>query len=480
MNANGLRLSAVRVSIGTLLLASISCEAGARGFPDALVDPLLTRPPVLDTGGRLPDDDVPVACPPAVDSTKPLTIADAVDLALCHNARVRATWASIKIQAAALGEARSAWLPTVNMSVSELVTQNRYPGAPLMNTRNVGRMTNASMNWRLLDFGGRAANRAAAKQLLTVALASHDAAMQKAVVDVVGTYLDVQNAQAALTARNESAALAESTWSASRQRLAKGVAARSDVLQAEAALARARLAATRARADAARATAELAYATGLPPDSRIDVVEALVPIATEVSRELRDWLRDAEDAHPEIRAARAQWKAAQAKIAVARSDGMPTLDLSGTFARNGYPNQGLQSLRSTQTSIGLTLTIPLFDGFARIYRIRGAQAQAEQAQSQLVDTQQQILREVVKAYADAHTAADNLQASARLLDVAQAAVTSARHRYAVGAGDILELLSAQAALADAGQERVRVLAEWEAARLRLFASTGFLGRWALR
>lgn len=336
------------------------------------------------------------------------------------------------------------------------------------------------LNWRLLDFGGRAANRAAAKQLLTVALASHDAAMQKAVVDVVGTYLDVQNAQAALTARNESAALAESTWSASRQRLAKGVAARSDVLQAEAALARARLAATRARADAARATAELAYATGLPPDSRIDVVEALVPIATEVSRELRDWLRDAEDAHPEIRAARAQWKAAQAKIAVARSDGMPTLDLSGTFARNGYPNQGLQSLRSTQTSIGLTLTIPLFDGFARIYRIRGAQAQAEQAQSQLVDTQQQILREVVKAYADAHTAADNLQASARLLDVAQAAVTSARHRYAVGAGDILELLSAQAALADAGQERVRVLAEWEAARLRLFASTGFLGRWALR
>lgn len=468
------------MSIGTLLLASISCEAGTRGFPDGFVDPLLTRPPVLDTGARLPDDDAPAACPPAVDPTKPLAMADAIDLALCHNPRVHATWASIKIQAAALGEARSAWLPTVNMSVSELVTQNRYPGAPSMNTRSAGRMANASMNWRLLDFGGRAANRAAAQQLLSAALASHDAAMQKAVVDVVGSYLDVQNAQAALTARTESATLAESTWSASRQRLAKGVAARSDVLQAETALAKARLAATRARADVARATAGLAYATGLPPDTRLDVIEAALPIATDASRQLRDWLRDAEDAHPEIRAARAQWKAAQSKVAAARSDGMPTLDLSGTFARNGYPNQGLQSLRSTQTSIGLTLTIPFFDGFARTYRIRGAQANVEQAQAQLVDTRQQILREVVKAYADAQTAADTLQESSRLLDAAQAALTSARRRYALGAGDILELLSAQAALAEATQERVRVLAEWEAARLRLFASAGFMGRWALR
>ncbi|KVL54574.1 hypothetical protein WT00_10260 [Burkholderia territorii] len=63
---------------------------------------------------------------------------------------------------------------------------------------------------------------------------------------------------------------------------------------------------------------------------------------------------------------------------------------------------------------------------------------------------------------------------------AEAALTSARNRYALGAGDILELLSAQAALADARQERVRTLAEWEAARLRLFASAGIIGRWAFR
>ncbi|TCW77324.1 histidine kinase [Burkholderia sp. SRS-46] len=471
---------AARLRIGGLMLVSLACKAETSGIPDVLTDPLLTRPIALDAGPRLPGDDVPALCPPAVDLTRPLTIGDAVDLALCHNPRIRVAWASIKIQAAALGEARSAWLPTINGSISPLVTRNRYPDAPSMNTRSVGRTSNASLNWRLLDFGGRAANRDAAQQLLTAALASHDAAMQQAVADVVGSYFDIQNAQAAFVARTEAVALAESTLHASRQRLAGGIAARSDVLQAETALAKARLAARRTGGEVARARAELVYAAGLPVDTRVDVTEAVAPIATDALRQLSDWLRDAESAHPEIRAARAQWKAVEAKVTTVRSEGMPTLDLSGTLSRNGYPNQGLQSRRSTQTSLGLTLTIPFFEGFSRTYRIRGAQAQAERAHAQLLDTQQQILREVLKAHADVETTADSLDASARLLVAAEAALASARNRYTLGAGDILELLSAQTALSDARQERVRTLAEWEAARLRLFASAGVMGRWVVR
>ncbi|WP_143134788.1 TolC family protein, partial [Burkholderia ubonensis] len=90
-------------------------------------------------------------------------------------------------------------------------------------------------------------------------------------------------------------------------------------------------------------------------------------------------------------------------------------------------------------------------------------------------TQQQILHDVLKAHADAETAIGNLDASSRLLDVAGTALASARNRYAFGAGDILELLSAQAAPSEARQERVRALADWESARLRLFASAGIMG-----
>ena len=83
--------------------------------------------------------------------------------------------------------------------------------------------------------------------------------------------------------------------------------------------------------------------------------------------------------------------------------------------------------------------------------------------------------EVVKAHADAGSSFRNLQASKRLLDIAAEALAGSQRRYGKGAADILELLNTQAALADARQERIRSLAEWNSARLRLLACVGVLG-----
>jgi outer membrane protein len=121
----------------------------------------------------------------------------------------------------------------------------------------------------------------------------------------------------------------------------------------------------------------------------------------------------------------------------------------------------------------------LFEGFARTYKVRGAQAQSEQSEAQLQDTELQILMEVVKAHADAQSSFENLEASQRLLEAAQAALQSSQKRYDKGAADVLELLAAQGALADAQQERVRCLSDLRSARLRLMSSAGALGRAAL-
>ena len=120
--------------------------------------------------------------------------------------------------------------------------------------------------------------------------------------------------------------------------------------------------------------------------------------------------------------------------------------------------------------------MPLFEGFARIYKVRGAQAQSEQSEAQLQDIKSQILMEVVKAHADAQSSFENLQASHQLLSATEAVVQSSQKRYDKGAADILELLSAQNALVDAQQERVRCLSDWRSARLRLMSSAGVLGR----
>ncbi|TXD63274.1 TolC family protein [Ralstonia sp. TCR112] len=449
--------------------------ASAWSWPARLDDPLYARPPVLDRGAVLPGDGQPIVCPSGTAMEHPLTLSEAVDLALCNNPQIKAAWAAIKIQAGAVGEARAAYLPTVTSTLSQLHTRNEFPGRPEANNSTDGHTLYAGLNWRIFDFGTRAANREAANALLVAAMTSHDAALQKTLAAVVGAYFDVLTSHAAVSARAEATKLAQDTLDATERREKKGAAGQSDTLQARTALAKAQLAEQRARADDNKAVAVLVYAVGLKPGAPIQLAETRDVSSTDGVGDLQGWLDDAMTRHPAIAAARAQLDAARAKVRQVRDEGLPTIDLTGNVYQNGYPNQGLQGTRSTVTTVGVTLTVPLFEGFARTYKVQGAAAQVEQSAAQYEDTEHQILSDVVKTHADAVSALSNLEASDTLLKSAQAALVSSERRYAKGAADILELLSTQSALSDALQERVRCVSEWRSARLRLMATAGVLG-----
>lgn len=464
--------------VGLTLALQLLCStpALAWGGVSPLDDPLYARPPALGRGPTLPGNDQPIVCPADVNLSHPLALDETVDLALCNNPQVKAAWAAIKIQAGAVGEARAAYLPTLNGTVSALRSRTAYPGHPEANSTTQGHTGFVGLNWRIFDFGARAANREAANLLLAAAMAGHDAALQKTLADVVGAYFDALAARAAMAARAEASALAQGTLAATERRERGGAAGQSDTLQARAALAKAQLSERRALADHSKALSTLVYAVGLMPGTSLLPAEMPEVGTPDSIGDLAGWLDEATANHPAIAAARAQSDAARAKISQVRAEGLPTVDLTGNLYQNGFPNQGLQATRSNVTNVGLTLTIPLFEGFGRTYKIRGAEAQAEQSAAQFEDTEHRILADVIKTHADAVAALGNLESSDILLKAARAAMASSEKRYAKGAADILELLSTQSALADALQERVRCLSEWQSARLRLMATAGVLGR----
>jgi len=88
--------------------------------------------------------------------------------------------------------------------------------------------------------------------------------------------------------------------------------------------------------------------------------------------------------------------------------------------------------------------------------------------------------DVIKAYASAVSSLGNLGASVVLLESAQKALAVSQRKYDKGAADITEILSTQADLANAMNERVRCLAEWHASQLQLLASAGKMGRFAVK
>lgn len=451
-------------------------QANAIGVPDLLEDPLWTQPERLKSGATLPDG-MPLPCPAQVDFKRTLALGDAVDVALCNNPQVRIAWAQIKLQAGVLGEARAAYLPTINGSFSRLKNSTTYPqSSGMANSFTIGNQAYGSFNWRLFDFGGRSANRESANQLLASAMAGHDAALQKVLVSVIQAYFDTATGKALYDARRQMATLAESTWNATKRRELKGAAALSDSLQASTALAKARLNESRSVGEYQKAVGVLKQSMGIPAATKIELPNQVEFYQQTDLKDLNSWLQEAEERHPAIKQAKAKWASDKAKITAVRSEGLPTLDATSYISRNGYPNQGLSYVNQTVISGGITINIPIFEGFSRTYKVRGAEANAELSEAQLQDTTNQVLTDVIKSHADALTSLGTIKASERLLSTAQEAVKSSQRRYDKNVADILELLNTESALADAQQERIRAVAEYRSARLRLLANTGILGK----
>lgn len=445
-------------------------------LPEVFDDPLGAMPSVLSNGPRLPGSSQVIDCSSEPDWSQPLSLLDAIDIALCRNPQIRSAWADIKLQASAVGQARAAYLPTLSGSVSGMTNKTHYPDFSESDTTNRGRTAYLSLTWRLFDFGGRASARESANLSLTAALLSHDYALQKTLAATVNAYFEVQTAQAQLQSRREATQIAMRTLLAAQHREKRGVAAQNDTLQANTALAKAQLTEQRAQGDYEKTSAVLVYAMGSPPSQPIQLAAISAPHLKVMQEELHHWILEAQAHNPGILAAQAQVDAARAKIQAVRSEGLPTIDFTGNYYVNGFPNEGLQSTKSNTTTFGLTLNIPFFEGFGRTYKIRSAQAQAEQSEAQLADIERQISSEVMKAHADAVAALSNLDSSSKLLEAAQAALSSSERRYDKGVAEIIEILNQQSALAEARQERIRCLSEWQSARLRLMADTGILGR----
>jgi outer membrane protein len=477
MNAKPLRAAAL-FAAGALIWPTLT---HAFEFPYLFSDPLRTMPGVVERGVILPGDTAPIPRMVHKNFTQPLTLDEAVDLALSNNQKVKGAWTDIKVQAGALGEAYATYLPSINGAVNWTKDDIRYSDSRYASINSNSYTAQASATWRIFDFGGRTANRRSAENMLAAALASYDASIQDALSGVIQTYFDAMTASAALTAKIKDEEIAQSTLHSAKDREAKGVVSQSDTLRATTALARASLNKNRARGDYLKAVALLRYYLGLPSGTALVLPPGLNEKhdAAVESKELSLWLEEAEKNHPMIVSAKQQLEAAQQQVTATKSAGLPTINFSANYYQNTRPGEAITASGAQETSFIVALNIPFFDGFASTYKLRGAQSKVEKQTAALVDKEQQIAKEVIKAHADASSALQNLAASATLLEAAQSALAVSQRKYDKGAADITEVLSTQTALADAWNERIRCLAEWHSSRLQLLASTGRMGRFAV-
>ena len=402
---------------------------------------------------------------------KGLTLAQVVDLALSNNPATRASWLQERAAADAYGQARGRLFPTLSASATALMSKQVASNVRFGGTRN---QVSPSLNlsWLVLDMGGRSGSREAAREATYAAGFHHDAVVQGAVLQAETAYFGYMATRALLQAQQASVTEAEANLQAAQHRHDVGLATIADVLQARTAASQARLAVetTQGQLQAARAT--VAVAMGLPANVPFDIAPPPEAISVgTVSESVDSLIAQAVHSRPDLAAAEASAREAYASARVTRSGGLPTLSLSGNAGR---VISDVSQLSGTSYSLSLGLSIPLFTGFAQTYANRAAEARAEAADAQAAGLRQQVIQQVFTSYYVLQTATQRVHTTDDLLASAEQSEQVAHGRYNEGVGTILDLLTAQQALATARVQQSQARWSWLLALAQLAHDGGVL------
>jgi outer membrane protein len=227
-----------------------------------------------------------------------------------------------------------------------------------------------------------------------------------------------------------------------------------------------------ARTRADQAVIALKTTMGVDLGSPITLTDRLEYRAVPVSVE--EGIRQAMETHPEIQAAAKERQAAESEVRAAYGNYFP--QLSAAFMQDWLWSRNRNETGTTEQgySVGLVLTLPIFDGFMRENQVNTAKAKREKAEDSEALARQRITRDVNNAALMLTATEKAVEASNVGLDQAQEELRIVQERFQSGRGIQVEVLDAQASVTRAQFNQVAALADYNTALAMWLQATGKL------
>lgn len=167
----------------------------------------------------------------------------------------------------------------------------------------------------------------------------------------------------------------------------------------------------------------------------------------------------------------------QKKAAIAEY--FPTLSLTGNFQRNGMSDkfdllrgQNSSAVKYNASAIGLTLNIPIFDGFARRSRVKQADIEIQQIQQDIKNTKNSLSLSHKNANLALKNNISTINAQDENMRLASEVYASTQNNYNNGLATLTDLLNAETSLVDAQNSYNQALLNYKLAEIQLIQSNG--------
>ena len=225
--------------------------------------------------------------------------------------------------------------------------------------------------------------------------------------------------------------------------------------------------------DAYQALVEI---TGTPVGNLKGLPDDFQPALPE-ARDVEGWVATALSENPSLKAQAADVEAAEHNVATARSGHYPTLGLRAGYGKalpSLYGNPEFTGSNDASTSVGLTLSIPIFSGFATQSGVRSALAQRDGAADAVEQSRRAIERSTRGAYQAVVAGISEVEARRLALVSAQSAYDASQVGLEVGTRTVLDVLNNQRTLFSAQQDYAQAKYNFLQNRLLLEQAAGTL------
>lgn len=325
-----------------------------------------------------------------IDLCRPLTLSEVVDIALENNPSTRQAWWRAQRAAAALGSAKSAYYPRLDIVGNATHGQDfEFINGP---NREFSRVQgDLVLGLILFDFGQTAASVRSAKAALAAACWYSDWSLQQVMIRVIDEAYSTLQAQANLQAALTSLEDAEKMLYTATELNRVGLRAITDVYTSRATFAQMKIEVAQKSAQLDIQRGKLATRMGLEADTCIELacLDSVPPPQAECLDAL---FQCANERRSDVMAKHAKLLESKAVVDKTKAAFWPKIAFAG---RGGAEHYFSKPSQAAHYDVAIKLDIPIFDGFDKIYKHRQALADMRVSALELADLELDIALEVL-------------------------------------------------------------------------------------
>jgi outer membrane protein len=431
---------------------------------------------------------VPLLLAAPIWAQEPLSLPDAVRLALAHNQTIAAASAGLGAAEAGVREARSGWLPRLNYSesfarsdnpvfvFSSLLTQHQFTAdnfalGPLNRPDALNDFQSQLALDQTIYDGGRTRQAVRSAELVHEMSGEEGRrAHMQVLAGVARAYYGALLAEASLAAAQEAVRSADADLQRAETVRAAGMATDVDVLSIRVHRAQVEEQRIRRAADLDVARAALNDALGLPLDTAHSLTTKLEPLQPADSS-LAQYESGAVAARPEAREVKLAASLAQTRIGAAHGALLPQVGARVAFEadRQRFIDRG-----GSNWLASVSLQWNLFNGFGDRARIQAATQGLRRAEAEQERAGSGVRLEVRRAYADLRAAQERIAVAQAAVAEAEESLRITQNRYMAGLATVTDLLRTETAVLESRTRQLAAVHDQRIAAVGLELAAGKL------